>query len=220
MTNLNTNLLSPENYWKNSGYRLPQDPVVKEFVTPKIKIIQRYINLEGLSILDVGCGNGTFTHYFSSIPGVKVIGTDLSSVMLSKNSCDNVLKSSAYSLPFGNNSVDVAFEANLLHHTDNPKSILLEMKRVAKSYIVLLEPNRVNPVMLLFSLLNKAERGGLKFSKKYIRDLIKLNSLAPIYVESLGLITQNNTPNFAVPFLKCFEKEMFFGAYILSIAKI
>ena len=40
------------------------------------------------------------------------------------------------------------------------------MKRVSRKYVVLLEPNRYNPLMLAFFLLVRAERGGLKSCTK------------------------------------------------------
>lgn len=208
-----------ENYWKTTKYRLPEDPAVREFVSSKIKIIQRFIPLRGVNILDVGCGNGTFMHYFASAPALKITGLDISDAMLSKNSSDNLIKASAEDLPFKNNSFDLVFEANLLHHTKNPEKILQEMKRVTKTYMVLIEPNRINPVMFLFSLFNKVERRGLRSSQKYIRYLLKRASLDLIYITSQGVITQNNTPKFLIPILKLFEKEFFYGAYIIAISQ-
>jgi len=208
-----------ENYWRTTKYRLPDDPLVKGFVASKINIVRRYIDLCDKSMLDVGCGNGTFMHYLASLPGCKVSGIDMSEAMLSKNTMGDLVRGTADSLPFREKSFDLVFEANILHHADDPEKILREMHRVAKKYVVLIEPNRCNPVMFLFSLLNRIERGGLRSSKKYIRNLVNRASLRLIYITSQGLITQNNTPSCLIPFLKLFEREAFYGAYIVAILK-
>ncbi|MFC1804618.1 class I SAM-dependent methyltransferase [Candidatus Omnitrophota bacterium] len=208
-----------ESYWKETRYRFPEDPVVKEFVSSKIKILERFISLQGKSILDVGCGNGTFMYYFSRMTNSRVVGIDISDAMLSNNRSDDLVKASADSLPFKDASFDIVFGANLLHHTENPELILREMKRVCREHIVLIEPNRLNPIMFLFSLFNKAERGGLRSCKKSIRHLLAGACLDPVCMTRQGVITQNNTPQSLVPFLRLFEREFFCGAYIIAISK-
>jgi ubiquinone/menaquinone biosynthesis C-methylase UbiE len=60
-------------------------------------------------------------------------------------------------LKFEDNSFDVVFCHALLHHVDDIDRVIGEMKRVSCKWIVLLEPNRNNPLMFLFSLLIKEE---------------------------------------------------------------
>jgi len=206
-------------YWTTTKYRSPDDAVVESYVNSKMDIIKRFISLEGISVLDVGCGNGTFMHYFASMPNLTVSGTDLSDAALLKNSSARLVRSSAKMLPFRDASFDMVFEANLLHHIDEPECILMEMKRVARKYVVLIEPNRANPVMFLFSLINRVERGGLRSSRTNIKRMLEKLCLKPLCVTAKGVITQNNTPSFLLSFLKVFEREVFFGAYIVGIAQ-
>jgi len=208
-----------EKYWSTTKYRLPKDPIVQKFARSKIDIIRKYINLNGLSILDVGCGNGVFMHHLGATSVSRVVGIDISEAMLSKNTSGDLLMASAERIPFADNSFDLVFEANLLHHSRNPELILREMRRVARKYVVLIEPNRLNPVMFLFSLLNSIERGGLRSSRAYIKNLINSASLGLVHITTQGLVTQNNTPDFLFSFLKSFDKELFCAAYIVAVAQ-
>ena len=54
-----------DTYWRSTKYRSPDEAIVKSYVSSKLGIIKRFIDFGGMSILDVGCGNGTFTHYFA-----------------------------------------------------------------------------------------------------------------------------------------------------------
>ena len=122
-----------------------------------------------IRILDVGCGNGFFTYYFSKL--AYTVGIDYSRYMLSINPCNPLIQGSALSLPFRANSFDLFFCSNLLHHVEDLESVVSEMKRVSKKFIVLSEPNRNNPLMALFSVLIREERGQLKFSLSCLKKI-------------------------------------------------
>ena len=207
-----------QQYWEKTKYRSPEHAVTKAYVLGKIEFIQRYVCLKEKSILDIGCGNGVFSYHLSDI-SLNVIGLDLSSYMISINPCKNLIRGMGDILPFKDETFDVVFEANLLHHVDNPEQIVREMMRVSKEHVILIEPNGINPLMFLFSLFVKAERGGLKFSKKYLRELIKSDSFRVVKLSTMGMITQNNTPQFLLPLLKPFDREFFLGQYIIAIAQ-
>lgn len=108
-----------EPYFEKVKYRLPQHPVLSAYVRPKIDYISKTVQLDGeTSLLDVGCGNGIYTHYFAQVCG-RVAGLDSSQNMLSENPCANVVRGTATDLPFPACSFDVVFEANLLHYVDD-----------------------------------------------------------------------------------------------------
>lgn len=207
--------IQQQRHWQKAHYRQPQDPVVEAYALPKIKFISTKIQLNGMSILDVGCGNGVFTYYLSKL--TKVFGVDSSFMMLNKNPCRPLVATEAEYLPFKNSSFDVVFEANLLHHTMHPQKIIDEIYRVSKRHIVLLEQNNLNPIMFLFSLIVNGERGGLKFNKKYLRHLSSGRRLKEIGSTTTGMISQNNTPRFLVPLLRLFDRDFLFGEYVILI---
>ncbi len=170
-----------------------------------------------MSILDVGCGNGIFTYSLSKLGNVS--GIDLSRKMLSRNPIRNLVEATSEKLPFENNSFDLVFEANLLHHVLSPSRTIKEMNRVSKQFIALIEPNCINPMMFFFSLLVKDERNGLKFNVKRLKNLFKKEGLHTIFCYATGMISQNNTPTFLVPFLKQFDRKFFCGEYTIALAK-
>jgi SAM-dependent methyltransferase len=144
-----------------------------------------------------------------------VVGLDLSPHMLALNPHPCRIQSSATVLPFGDRSFDVVFEANLLHHVDNPQKVLRELCRCSARYLMLIEPNRWNPLMLGFGLLVRAERGLLLSSR---RTLVRLTEKVGFRVKAVvttGMISQNNTPNFLIPWLKRFDRETILGEYVV-----
>ena len=120
-------------YWEERRERrTPEHPIIQAFVEPKVNCIRRIISdieeKKKLSLLDIGCGNGFFTYYFERI--YDTISLDFSMFMLKNNHCNNRICGSATKLPFRNNSFDITFCSNLLHHLDEHEKCILEMKRV------------------------------------------------------------------------------------------
>jgi len=93
--------------------------------------------------------NGVFTHYFEQLCGF-VSGLDNSSNVLAERACWRVVEGELTYLPFGDRSFDVVFEANLLHHVEDRTEVVREMARVSRRWVILIEPNRYNPLMLAF----------------------------------------------------------------------
>lgn len=208
-------------FWQNTRQRrLPDHPAVAQFVRPKIELIEKDIGtLNGLKVLDVGCGNGYFTFWFEK--KCDVTGLDFSTRMLELNPCAKKIHGEAENLPFTNNSFDLVFCSNLLHHLKDPTLAVKEMARVSKKFVVILEPNRNNPLMFLFSLLYQEERNALKYSKKYLTSLIVQNTKGDIIrATTCGKILPNKTPKSMLPFLEKLPENGLGGFYNLVIAKV
>ena len=88
---------------------------------------------EGSKILDLGCGSGIAAKYFQDFFKAKVIGVDVR---------DNRLVPIPFkiidgqNLPFENNSFDVVLLNYVLHHCEDPETVLKEAKRVGKRIII------------------------------------------------------------------------------------
>ena len=65
-----------------------------------------------------------------------------------------------------------------------------------REYIVLIEPNRYNPLMFIFALLVKAERGVLFSGINKWRNTLKSLDVEIVAGMVTGMITQENTPAF------------------------
>ena len=193
-------------------------PVVKEFVTGKIELIEKYIDIdENTTVLDLGCGAGFFSAYFEEI--CKVKGIDSSIEMLKMNPVKDVFLMDALNLGFKNNTFDVVFCCAVLHHVEEDDKVLKEMNRVSKKYIIILEPNRNNPFMFLFNLIKKDERRALKFSLNYLRRKVKRSGLHIITSFSCGMLVPNRCPTFLLPIVKIFKFNQPLGMTNFIIAE-
>jgi SAM-dependent methyltransferase len=205
-------------YFAKAKYREPADPVVAAYAEPKLDFIEAVVPLGGASVVDVGCGNGVFTLYLKN-RAKSVVGLDFSAHMLAENPCRSLIQADVASLPLEACSFDVAFEANVLHHVDHPRQVVAEMARVARRWVVLVEPNRYNPAMFAFGLLVKEERGVLGSHRGYLRRLVEEQGLVVRLSISTGMISQNNTPAALVPLLRRFDRPSLLGEYLVTVAE-
>jgi ubiquinone/menaquinone biosynthesis C-methylase UbiE len=203
--------------WQKVKYRNSTDPVVEAYVTPKLDMIEKSFPLKDLTVLDVGCGPGIFTKQIQK-RAASVVGIDNSDSMLSRIEGIEFVTGDALNLPFEDNHFDVCFEANVLHHVKSPQKALNEMARVCSKAVIIIEPNRLNPLMFGFSLVFKHERGGLKSSRRYLLNLMEDAHLQLLSFWTTGMISQNNTPSFLVPILRFFDFNFPFGEYHLAIS--
>ena len=93
------------------------------------------------------------------------------------------------------------------------------MIRVSRKYVIILEPNRNNPLMFLFAVLTKEEKKALKFSLTYLKNKLNKNNLRIISAFSYGLIVPNKTPLFLLPLMKIFNFRQPFGMTNFIIAE-
>ena len=203
---------------KDIGYVDPRHPTAQAFVRPKLDYIcSRFTGVQ--SVLDVGAGNGMCTYYWQErVPTVE--GLELSRKLISQSPCKHRLRwGNAYDIPYGDNAFDLVFESNLLHHVNDPVRVLGQMRRVARKYVVCIEPNRNNPPMFAFSLIVPAERNGLKFTGRYVKRLMRRVDLKNIVSYTTGMVTQHRTPPWILPLLKPFDCRLPFGMYSIVTAE-
>lgn len=206
-----------EQYFDQVAYRDPMHPVVGAYADPKVEFIKQYVPLNG-RVLDLGCGNGIFTLRFANA-GADVTGLDYSLHLLGQNKHTRLICGDATSIPFPDKTFDAVFEANVLHHVEDRERVIREMARTSRRYVVLLEPNRYNPVMFGFALAVRAERGGLKSCMSRLRAEVTRCGLRVIQTLATGMISQNNTPAALVPILKRFDRPIWWGEYLVLVAE-
>jgi len=91
-------------------------------------------------VLDIGTGTGSLAIEFAKkIPGVEVIGLDLSDVVLevARENAQNVSrvsfeKGDAENMPFEDDTFDLVISSNTLHLVKNPIKMFDEIQRVLK----------------------------------------------------------------------------------------
>jgi len=214
-------------YWRDEiqkQRRDPRHPIVKAYVEPKLRYICSKIDLgKNSTVLEVGGGNGYFSYYLDRIS--QLTATDFSPVILEQNPVGRKSVMDARNLQFSDRSFDIVFCHALLHHIDPEEraAVVKEMKRVARRYVVAIEPNIYNPLMALFGLLKKEERGSLVFSPQYLKKLFTDTGLSVVSERSFGLLTPNRMPipKFLLPLeAALFEKPLWNGiCNILIVSK-
>ena len=175
-------------------------PVVRTFAEQRLAFVRRAIPLhEVQNMLDVGCGSGFSSLYYC--PHVaEVWGTDYSDELLARNQlpAERLVHADAGHLPFADNSFDLV----MLHHVQEPQRVVTEMARVARKFVVLFEPNRYNPALAAFALVDSDHRSLLQFSKSYLKNLAIKAGLVIICAEVVGCIFPNAPPRRLAPLLR------------------
>jgi ubiquinone/menaquinone biosynthesis C-methylase UbiE len=213
--------LFQKEYWERKSLRdrrPPQHPVIEQYVLPKIKLIQSYVPLSSETrLLDVGCGNGFFSYYFEQICGT--VAVDFSEKMLGKNPIAQKFLMDASHLSFQDLAFDVVFCHALLHHVEDMDTVLREMRRVSRKYVVVLEPNRNNPLMFLFSAMVPEERKAMSFSPGFLKRKLEDNQLKVVASFSHGMTVPNKTPAFLLPLMRVLDFSQPFGMTNILIAE-
>lgn len=226
MYELGKSMTFQKEYWENkkiSKRRSPLHPVIEAFARPKVdKIIETirqdtpHFFSQKNRLLDIGSGNGYLSHYLNNPFDVTCL--DFSRNMLSICPLEKKIQASASLLPFKAASFDIVFCANLLHHVERPSLVISEMTRVSSRYVIVLEPNRNNPLMFLFALVMRADRNIIKLSAATLKRLTE-QRLDIMLLEPTGSILPNVTPLFLLPLLKDIEMTLHPKFYQLLIAK-
>lgn len=141
--------------------------------------IFRKINIaisRGQKVLDIGCREGGDALIFAK-SGAEVIGIDIiphSNWQILKEDNLKFEIADACALPFADNSFDVVFEKDMLHHVNNPQKALSEIYRVTKKggQVIIIEANRYNPISYSHMVLIQSHQ---HLRKKYFKYLIETN---------------------------------------------
>lgn len=94
-------------------------------------------NVQGAKLLDLGCGTGHWSKFFSDY-GFVVTGVDVSERMIKTAQSKHIPNASfqmadAHSLPFDDDSFDIATAITTLEFVNDPAVVLAEMVRCTRS---------------------------------------------------------------------------------------
>ncbi len=87
--------------------------------------------VDGLRILDLGCGKGRFAVHLAR-GGAEVVGIDLSAAMLGHAKGIDRAKASAKRLPFADGAFDAVIAVEVLEHVGDVRPVLEEARRVLR----------------------------------------------------------------------------------------
>jgi SAM-dependent methyltransferase len=129
----------------------------------------------GRRVLDLGCGEGGTLWHLGDPAGA--IGLDLFPAKLAfarDHVRANLVAGSAVALPFADGSFDQVMVRDVIHHVTDAGGMLAECRRVLApdGRVDVLEPCRLNPLILAHALLLPAERGELRSSSAFLAKLV------------------------------------------------
>jgi len=219
-------MASQKEFWEDDkvlGRRTPSHPVIEMFAQPKIDLIRNILgkyesnNHQGkMSLLDIGCGNGYFSYYLARYFDVTCI--DFSRNILSVCPVIKKIQASALALPAADRSYNITFCANLLHHIKDPLHVIDEMIRVSSRYVVVIEPNAMNPLMVLIALISKEDRAVINYTSKFINSLLT-GRCEILFQGTSGFILPNITPLSLLSIIKAAEPYLWPKLYHIVVAK-
>jgi SAM-dependent methyltransferase len=132
---------------------------------------------DGGRMLEIGCGEGANLHHLRAAPGS--VGVDFSAGKLRVARDDmpglGFAVSDATQLPFADGAFEHILIRDLLHHVPDRQAAVNEAARVVApgGLLVIIEPNRWNPLIMAQMALVPAERGVARsHGRQIVRELI------------------------------------------------
>jgi len=168
-------------------------------------------------LLEVGCGWGIYTFHLDRVCDVH--GIDTSIDMLDRNPIDNTEVMDVRELRFDDDTFDVVFAHDMLHHVPELDTAIREMKRVSKRYVVVAEPNILNLANFIISLAIPEERSAHRFTQWGLEDIVVRNGLRALSVRTYGAFIPFLTPKMMVPLAKCLSFNQPLGLEHLVVAE-
>ena len=114
----------------------------------RLALIRRYVDLEGQTILDAGCGLGIYVQAFSRFSqDVHGIDIDAAKIAEASRALANLYVASAEELPFRAGTFGMVLSHEVIEHVGDDRQALAEAIRVLKpgGRLVILAPNRLYP---------------------------------------------------------------------------
>jgi methionine biosynthesis protein MetW len=179
------------------GFENKRWSVAEQKIEYRHRIALELIPESTTSLLDVGCGEGTFLSLVhEKFPTITISGSDLSEVALSrvrekKLNITCTLVDANNLLPYEDKSFDIVSALDVLEHTLEPERILSEMVRVSKQYVLLGVPNfsslpaRIQTLKGVVPENNKSNKGHMYWFNYFVlQNLLKKNKLKIVKVIS------------------------------------
>jgi ubiquinone/menaquinone biosynthesis C-methylase UbiE len=221
----------------NGGYRYTTNAQLSSDLSNQriIQATQQATSFRNRSVIDIGCGDGTFSMALYDNDGpARLVAIDpaAEAIEIAKNNRGNrpidFQVQSAYELNFPDNTFDVAQFRGVLHHLERPADAIREALRVAKE-IVVMEPNGYNPVLKLIEKYSTyhIEHGEKSYAPSALDAWVRQANATLKYRSFVGLVPFF-CPNWFARTLKFFEpivevtpiiKHIACGQYIFSAVR-
>jgi ubiquinone/menaquinone biosynthesis C-methylase UbiE len=144
-------------------------------------ITRAMVDLRGRRVIDVGCGDGTYSaELFAACAPAMMVGVDASGEAVERANRTfgkpglRFEACSVYDLPYERGSFDVALVRGLLHHLDDARRALERIGTLAREVFVI-EPNGYNPTLKLIERFSRyhREHGEKSYAPSLLRRWIR-----------------------------------------------
>lgn len=140
----------------NEGYLYTRGSLSGRLSNKRISdCVASLVDLKGKRVMDLGCGDGTYTLEFLDLGAAEVVGTDAAATAVkaaaSKHKGKKRLRFEVldvYNAKAPKKPYDVMVVRGLLHHLYNVEGAIAALAPLAKT-VVVVEPNGYNPVLKL-----------------------------------------------------------------------
>jgi ubiquinone/menaquinone biosynthesis C-methylase UbiE len=188
--------------------------------------IEKLVDLRGKTVLDIGCGDGTYSaELYQSFGAKTVVGLEPSNawkLATEKHSALSPMvtfqQGSVYELPFDDNAFDFAVLRFVLHHLDEPLKAIEEVTRVSRNTVVL-EPNGYNLIVKIIAKLSPYHRAHKE--KSFAAHTIKkwfAQNRSILYNERFSSLVPLFCPSFCVGFLDWLSQRWEWIPFIPTIS--
>lgn len=139
----------------------------------RLNLIRRYASLDGMRVLDIGCGLGAYVANFGRFTN-EAYGMDVDPPRVlegRRRGIGNLMLAAAEALPFGDGTFDVIVLNEVIEHVRDDRATLREALRVLRpgGAVVIFAPNRLYPF----------ETHGVYLGKRYVFGNIPLVNWLP-----------------------------------------
>lgn len=187
---------------KTGSYAYTAEKLSAQYANERIsKSIANCYEFSGKRILDLGCGDGTYTLEFPSLGATEVLGIDPAEVAVeaanrrAKNAgLEAVVGFEAgniYELreQLGDRRFDCVVLRGVLHHLPDPKKAV-ECASLMANTVIILEPNGYNPVLKLLERFSRyhIEHEERSFLPSTIKSWCESAGLNVTLIEHLNLV--------------------------------
>lgn len=206
-------------FWEETtGQRSPDHPVCRFFTQQRWEFVQRVVSLHHVnSVFDLGCGRGMAVAYFEH-SGKRLAGIDFAYNQIIGNPVATMgkLVAPGDAVPIMSKTFDLVTCWEVLHHVENPAAVIAELARLSREWVIIFEPNMLNPAQLIFSLLVKEERNSLKLSRPLIEHSLEKAGFRVVHFSRGGWIFPNRCPLWLFRLLRMFP----FALPIIGISRL
>jgi SAM-dependent methyltransferase len=172
---------------------------------------ERCLGDRPLEVLEIGAGIGEIAQFFVD-QGVTVrryVGIEYSrpAAVRMRQTGFPALQASAERLPFPDNSFDLVFCFDVMHHVANPRAMAEEMVRVTRRDFFLSEANGLSPVRKAGELTAQAKSlGEQSYLPWTYRSFFPLDRLERVELRPFYVLVPPHTPPRFIPAVKAISE--------------